>query len=692
MKKIIAFIFCLAFFNTAFAQLDRSVRPEAGPAPELDFGEYKLYELDNGLKVIVVEDHKLPRVSMILVIDRKPVFEGDKAGFIELAGEMLRQGTMSRPKAQLDEEVDFMGASLNTSSSSVFASGLSKYKEKLMELVADVAQHPAFPAEEFSKLKKQMISGIESSKDNPQAVAGNVFNARLYGKDHPYGENATVESVNAVDLDDCKTYYSNYWIPNATYLAIVGDVKAKDVKKLAKKHFGDWKPGNKPESTYPTPTKPDGLAISFINKESAIQSVLVMGNTINLKPGDPDEVKMALTNEILGAGAQGRLFLNIREDKGYTYGAYSNYDSDRLIGEFTANASVRNEVTDSAVTEFMKEFNRIRTEPATDEEIRGAKNAVIGSFGRALERPQTIANFALNINRFNLPEDYYETYLPRLEKLTKEDVMTAAQNYIQPNHMHLTIVGKASEVADKLESFGKVQYFDEEGNVTDKPSMPVPDGVTAQTVIDKYIEAKGGAENMKKVKELEIHRKAVMPGAPAPFDQVDLQKSPSLYRSTMTVPGYGVVQEMLYDGEKAYMTNQMGTKEVEGPDLLSIKLDALMNKELKYDELGYKLKLLGMSMVDGKKAYVMEITDPMGDAFTRYYSADTYLPIKEEKKTDTPQGPVISTTTYSDYREVKGVKYPYEINLIMGPQKITLTAEEVKVNEGIAKDAFQKKE
>ena len=266
-----------------------------------------------------------------------------------------------------------------------------------------------------------MISGIESSKDNPQAVAGNVFNARLYGKDHPYGENATVESVNAVDLDDCKTYYSNYWIPNATYLAIVGDVKAKDVKKLAKKHFGDWKPGNKPESTYPTPTKPDGLAISFINKESAIQSVLVMGNTINLKPGDPDEVKMALTNEILGAGAQGRLFLNIREDKGYTYGAYSNYDSDRLIGEFTANASVRNEVTDSAVTEFMKEFNRIRTEPATDEEIRGAKNAVIGSFGRALERPQTIANFALNINRFNLPEDYYETYLPRLEKLTKEE-------------------------------------------------------------------------------------------------------------------------------------------------------------------------------------------------------------------------------------------------------------------------------
>ncbi|MEQ9262317.1 MAG: insulinase family protein [Owenweeksia sp.] len=691
MKKILALAFCLSIFNVAFAQLDRSVRPEAGDAPELDFGKYKLYELKNGLKVIVVEDHKLPRVSMSLVVDRDPILEGDKAGYVELAGEMLRQGTASRPKAKLDEEIDFMGASLFTSSSSVFASGLSKYNAQLMELMSDVALNPAFPQEEFDKLKKQMISGIESSKDNPQVVAGNVFNARLYGKDHPYGESSTTETVAEVELEDCKTYYTNYWVPNATYLAIVGDIKPKDAKKMAQQYFGKWARGNRPANVFEAPAKPDGIEISLTNKESAVQSVINMGNTIEMKPGDADEVKLELANQILGVGSQGRLFLNIREDKGFTYGAYSAYDSDRLIGEFTADASVRNEVTDSAVAEFLYEFNRIRTEAVSDEELRGSKNAIIGSFGRALERPQTVANFALNIQRFNLPDDYYETYLTRLEELTKEDVMATAKKYIQPNHMHITIVGKASEVADQLERFGKVNYYDDEGNPTTKPSMPVPADVTVKTVIDGYIKAKGGAENMKKVKDIETRMKGTVAGAPAPIEQVEIQKRPMMLKSTLSMQGM-VVQETVFDGEKAQMNGMQGSKEITDVDgLLSIKLEAMMDKELKYDELGYKLKLVSMAMVDGKKAYVMEITDPVGEKVTRYYSAETFLPVKEEATTETPQGPVVSTTLFSDYREVNGVKYPYEINASSGAQKIQMVVQEIKVNQGIKDDAFKAK-
>ncbi|MGB0177439.1 MAG: insulinase family protein, partial [Owenweeksia sp.] len=521
--------------------------------------------------------------------------------------------------------------------------------------------------------------------------AGNVFNARLYGKDHPYGESATVETVGEVELEDCKTYYNNYWVPNTTYLAIVGDIKAKDAKKLAKKYFGEWKQGNRPVNAFDEPAKPNGVELSFNNRESAVQSVLTFGNTIQLSPGAPDEVKLELTNQILGVGSQGRLFLNIREDKGYTYGAYSSYDADRLIGEFTANASVRNEVTDSAVAEFMSEFNRIRTVPVSDEELRGAKNAIIGSFGRALERPQTVANFALNIQRFNLPNDYYETYLTRLEGLTKEDVMATAKKYIQPDHMHITVVGKASEVADQLERFGEVKYYDDEGNPTSKPSMPIPDGVTEQTVINEYIAAKGGEENLKKVKDIEIRRKAFMAGAPAPLDQVDIQKRPMMFRSTMTLPGRGVVQDISYDGEKGFMGNMMGSQELEGNDLLSIKLEAMMDKELKYDELGYKLNLKGMTMVDGEKAYVMEITDPVGDKTTRYFSADSHLLLKEESTTETPQGPVVSTTTYKNYQEVKGVKYPHEINIIMGPQTIRMTVEEIRINQGLKDDAFKAK-
>ncbi len=690
MKKILTFIFALALTNMALAQLDRSVQPEAGPAPELDFGKYKLYELKNGLKIIVVEDHKLPRLTMNMVVDRDPIFEGKKAGYVQIAGDMLRQGTTNRPKAQLDEEIDFMGASVFTSSSNVYASGLSKYKDKLVEIMADIVLNPAFPQEEFEKLKKQTISGIESAKDDPQQVGSIVFNSRLYGKDHPYGESPTVATVESIELEDCRTYYNNYWVPNSTYLAIVGDIKAKDAKKLVEKYFGKWASGNRPANVFEAPAKPEGLAVSLTNKESAVQSVLNMGNTIQLKPGDPDEVKMKLTNQILGVGSLGRLFLNIREDKGYTYGAYSSYDDDRLIGEFAANASVRNEVTDSAVVEFMNEFNRIRTEPVSDQELEGSKNAIIGSFGRALERPQTIANFALNIQRFNLDDDYYETYLTRLQELTKEDVMATAKKYIQPDNMHLVVVGKASEVADKLEKFGKVQYFDEQGNPTTKPSMPIPDGMTAQMVIDNYIKAKGGAENMKKVKDIQISRTAVVPGAPAPLKQVDMQKRPNLFKSTMTMPGMGTVQEMRFDGTNGHMGGMQGSKDLEGEELESLKLDAIMDQELQYSELGYQMNLVSMAMVDGEKAYVLELTDPFGETVTHYYSAETNLLIKQEEKQETPQGPIVSSTLYKDYRDVEGVKYPYTMLITTGGQKIDLTVDDIKVNQGLKDEAFKK--
>ena len=435
MKKIFSITLMLLLSLGLTAQLDRSQRPEAGPSPELNFGKYKVYELDNGLKVIVVEDHKLPRITMRLLVDNDPILEGEKAGYVSLSGEMLRQGTTNRPKDKLDEEIDFIGASLFTSPRLIYTGGLSKYTEDLFEIMADVTLNPAFPEEEFDKLKKQQISGLESQKDDPQAIASNVYNAVLYGKDHPYGEITTIESVESVSLEDIKTYYENNWIPNNAYLAIVGDIKTKDAKKLAKKYFGNWEQANVPRREYADPATPDQPVIAFTNRDASVQSVINLGNTIELQPGDPDVVKLRLVNQILGGGSLGRLYLNIREDKGFTYGAYSSFDDDRLTGEFSASASVRNEVTDSAITEFLYEFNRIRTELVTEEELEAAKNYVIGSFGRSLESPQTLGSFALNIERYGWEEDYYSEYLKKLQSVTREEVMETAKKYLQPDHI-----------------------------------------------------------------------------------------------------------------------------------------------------------------------------------------------------------------------------------------------------------------
>ncbi len=688
MKKIFSILFTLAITLSATAQIDRSIRPEAGPAPKLDFGKYQVFEMKNGLKLIVVEDHKLPRVSISLIIDRDPILEGSKAGYVQLAGEMLRQGTTTRPKAQLDEEIDFIGASLNTSSSSVSASGLSKYTEKLIAMMADVTLNPAFPPEEFEKLKKQALSGIESEKDDADAIAENVFRGMMYGLDHPYGEMMTKATAESIQLEDCKTYYNNYWVPNDSYIAIVGDIKPEKAKELITKYFGTWKTANVPKNVYDMPEPAKAMQISIVNKESAVQSVVTIGNVIELKPGSPDEVTLRLANQILGGGSLGRLFQNIREDKAYTYGAYSSYDDDRLVGQFSASASVRNEVTDSAVMEFYKEFKRLQTEPVPAEELQAAKNYVIGSFGRSLESPSTVARFALNIQRYKLPADYYETYLAKLQAVTPEQIMEVAKKYIGTESTHLVVVGKASDIADDLAAMGKVTYYDTEGKVAEAPSEPVPAGITAETVVNNYIDAIGGVKKLKKVKDITTKYDAEIAGAPMKISATITRKKPNMYKMEMVAAGMGTLMAQTYDGERAKTSGMQGEKVLEGEDLEDMAQQAKFNTELEYLTDAYTLKLTKVATVDGQKAYVMEVTDKDGKTETEYYSVESGLKIKSESTEETPQGPISSSQSYSDYKEVNGVMYPHTLKIDAGPQKIKMTVTEIKVNSKIKKSEF----
>lgn len=687
MKKIFSILLTL-MISVSFAQVDRSKQPEPGPSPTPDFGKYKLYELKNGLKLIVVQNDKLPRVTMNLVIDRDPIFEGGKAGYVSLAGEMLRQGTNNLEKAALDEKVDFMGANIGTSSSNVFTSGLSKYSEELMALLADVAMNPAFPESEFEKLKTQTISGLESNKDNPEAVAGQVFYSVLFGKEHPYGESPTVATVESVSLDDCKKYYKKYWLPNNAYIAIVGNIKPRAAKKLAKKYFGSWEMGTKTTNSFKAPASHKKMEVAFVHKESAVQSVINLGNTIDLKPGHPDIIKLRLANQILGVGSLGRLFQNIREDKAYTYGAYSEYDSDKLAGSFSASASVRNEVTDSAIVEFLKEFDRIRNEPVTDEEIKGAKQFIKGSFGRSLESPQTVASFALNIQRYGLDEDYYKNYLNELDKVTKEDIMAMAKKYILPENMVLTIVGKASDVSASLEKFGEIKYYDEEGNITEKPSIPVPAGVSAQMVLDNYITALGGKENIDKLKDVAIDFEVTIPGAPQKFTGARLKKGNTKYKFVMAM-GEMVLQEQIYDGRKGFLSSPQGSSVQEGDDAKDLRNSALFVSEMEYSNSEiYTLSLSRMAMVEGEKAFVMTVTKKDEDPISVYFSEKTGLKIKTEQVEDSPQGPVSTIVLFSDYKEYNEVKFPMTETLVLGPQKIVLTAVDIKVNKGISNAEF----
>jgi len=362
MRKYIytLFIALLTISLSAQVTIDRSTAPTPGPARTPEIGSYESFELKNGLKVFVVEDHRLPRITMSLILDRDPIVEGAKAGYVSIAGDLIGAGTANRTKSALDEEVDFMGANFGTGSNSIRVGGLSKYTDQLIDILSDVLLNPSFPEEEFDKLKSQMISGLKANADDPDAISGNLRGAALYGLEHPYGEVMTEATVEAISIDDCKAYFDTYFRPNIAYMVVIGDITVKDAKKKLNKALKKWKAAEVPTHDYAKTPRAASTRIVLVDKPSAVQSVVWLGNVIDLPQGHPDIEPLRVANQILGGGMSGRLFTNLREDKAFTYGAYSNFGVDELNATFGASAKVRNEVTDSAITEFLYEINRMK--------------------------------------------------------------------------------------------------------------------------------------------------------------------------------------------------------------------------------------------------------------------------------------------------------------------------------------------
>ena len=372
MKKSIIFLLGLLPLSL-LAQVDRSKAPQPSAAPQIKIAKPATLTLPNGLKVFVVQNTKLPRVSATLSFNQDGIIEGDKAGLTGMAGELLRRGTTKMGKSQLDEEIDFLGGSINTSAFSASASSLKNNFPKMMALMSDVIFRPSFPSAELEKIRKEALSGLQASKDDPNAIANNVVNRLMYGANHPYGDIETEETLTNVKLEDIKNFFNTYWKPNNAYLVFVGDITPADANKLAVQYFGAWKSGTVPKPTYKTPTPPAKTYIALVDRPASVQSIITFASPVELKPGAPDAIRASVMNNILGGGFSGRLFANLREKYGFTYGAYSNLSTDRLIGNFQAEASVRNEKTDSAIGQFLHEFNRIRTEAIKADEVSRMK-------------------------------------------------------------------------------------------------------------------------------------------------------------------------------------------------------------------------------------------------------------------------------------------------------------------------------
>jgi predicted Zn-dependent peptidase len=679
--KILSLLAMITLSFAGSAQIDRSKMPQPGPDPVVKLGKANTFNLKNGLKVIMVENHKLPRVSVNLTIDNAPYFEGNIAGVSSMMGSLLGRGTNNITKDEFNEQVDFLGANLNFYSTGASARSLKKYFREILSLLADGVKNAQFIQEEFDKEVKITLDNLKASEKSVTAIARRVEDALTYGKNHPYGEFITPETVKNIRLEDVRKNYNSYFAPNNAYLVIVGDIDLKETKKLVTYLFNDWQKGTIPSTTIPEATNVSTTEINFVNMPNAVQSEIAVINNIDLKLGDKDYYAALLANNILGGGGSARLFNNLREDKGYTYGSYSSIRQSKHAATFRATASVRNMVTDSSVVEIQKEINKIRYQKVTEKELNNAKEEYIGGFVMDVQKPETAASFALNIARYNLSEKFYANYIKNINAVTLDDVQNAAINYFKGDKARIVITGKGIDVLNNLEKTDyTITYFDKEGNPTVKPAMtlPIPEGVTASSVVDRYIEAIGGMDSLMAVKTTMKVANATIQGTP--MVMTTKSSSPNKTSVVITVMGQ-TIQKIIFDGEKGYQEGQGKKIAMEADDLIKAKARNTILSDLEYK----KGELLRIEPLEEGNAYVLKFEET-----EIFYDLETGLKIKEVVTSKTPDGKEVKIPTlYSDYKEVSGVKFPHNIAQKMGSMDFNFIIEEIKINEDVSDEDFQ---
>lgn len=425
--------------------------------------------LTNGLRVVLLESHKIPTFNMQMVVLSGGLTDAaDYRGLASFAAALLREGTATRSSKEIAEQVDSLGGTLAATSglssltSTVSTSGLVENLDQTLAIFADVVRNPSFPQAEVDKYKTRTLSQLQIQRSIPQFLALEQFNKAIYAS-HPASLIAPpAESIKKLTSKDLASFHSTYYRPNNAILTVVGDVTMKSILPKIEKAFGDWQKGEIPATTIPPAPAQGAARIVLVDRPGSVQTVLQLG-TLGIERTSPDYFAVLLADRILGGGPTGRLFLNLREDKGYTYGAYSNFGGTKFRGTWVSSAEVRTDVTEGAMKEFMFELNRLRDQAVSAEELENAKRAIIGGFALSLEQPAALLQNIITQKLYNLPAEYWDTYPQKVSAITAEDVQRAAQKYIDKEHLQVVAVGDASKARDVLARYGTVQVFDADG-------------------------------------------------------------------------------------------------------------------------------------------------------------------------------------------------------------------------------------
>jgi predicted Zn-dependent peptidase len=657
--------------------------PKPTEAKKINISESQVFTTANGITVILSENHKLPRVAFQFIIGSDPRIEGDKAGLSDFMGSLIMSGTEKRTKDQLDNEIDFIGASLFASKSNVYLGCLTKHLDKGLDLMNDVMQNANFPQSEFERVKKQLQSNLLTTKSDAGSMAKNAVSKLNFPK-HPYGEIMTESTLNNITQEDIIASYKNIFKPNGGYLVVVGDINRKELEDLTAKYVLAWQT-NGPIFTNPANDGvfPTGNRVVFIKKPGAVQSVVSITYPVKIRTGEQDQLQLNVLNGIFGGGGFGtRLFQNLREDKAYTYGCYSSLEITEFGSWISAGGNFRNAVTDSAITEILKEFQLIKTDLVKDEELNLTKSSMAGDFARSLESPGTIAEFAYSIIKNKLAKDHYQTYLQRLELITKEDVLAMSQKYFTSTNCNIVVVGN-EEIIERLKKFdsdGKIEFLDAFAEEVKDIKLAT---ISKDELIEKYLFAvsltSSTKELSKKVKKVKSYERVIdmsSPQIPFPLKMTEYFVSPTTEAQKME--GQGIVS--YYDGSTGFKLDMQGGKKDMTPDeLASKKKSSGLFPEMNYKTNGTNYELTGIENDNGNDYYVLKLIDGENVSYD-YYNTTTYLKGKSISIQKVGEETNESTTTYNDYKNVSGILFPHSLTISVGPMNLIGKVSKMELN------------
>ena len=453
----------------AKAQPETEPPPPPGEVRDMSLPPVEVTDLDNGLQVDTVVTTQLPVVYATLVV--RSGGESDPAklpGLSGLVAQMLKEGTAKHSSAEIAEEIEFLGADLWTSSDEentyVGVRAVAEQFEVVMAMLAEVAGEPAFSNRELEKLKRRELDRLALSEREPQYIGKRTFYRDLYGQ-HPYGTvDTTPAAVKLVRQQDLIRWHKKHFVGRNSFLVVAGDVDPDRVVETARKTFGHWKAGKRAVPTYAEPPRPNDRNIVVVDRPGSVQSVIFIGN-LAIPRASREWIPLMVSNQVLGGSAASRLFMNLRERRSLTYGAYSSVGERVDVGPFVAYASVRTEVTTEAVSAFFEQLERINQQAAEPDELYNAKRYLSDSFPLKVDTPGKLSELVVDLRTFGLPDDYWDHYRQRIRQTSASEAQYVARNYIRPQDALVVIVGQAADFAKSLQQFGPVTVVSPDGEL-----------------------------------------------------------------------------------------------------------------------------------------------------------------------------------------------------------------------------------